>query len=145
MKKTYNKFNDDKEILINGVLLEEYPIERTALHYDNRILVMLAYALVCQAVQDWKDLNRGTKEAFIESYGERVYRGEMQQFFKGSLFANIINVIAPNIDYEDAFKHMDGYELRPRQLGYLRGVKGESKPETRGGNHKKRHGNVRVE
>ena len=129
----------DKEIEYNGVPIETIPMSESAIHWDDRVVLSLAYALVCQAVQDWKSLNRGTKEAFIDSYGERVYRGEVQQFYKGSLFANIINVICPNVEYDYAFEHMDWYEVKLKQLGYGRG-RSNKENDRRGGRRIKKNG-----
>lgn len=93
-----------------------------AIHYDDRVVLSLAFAVMMQAVKDWKRLNRESKEAVVWFGNDSVYRGEMELFYCSSFFANLIEILAPSMDVDEAFKHMDEYKLGKQQLGYGRGA-----------------------
>ena len=128
MKRSELRGFHDAEILINGTPIEQIPIEQTALHYDDAIVKRMCYAIMGQAVRDWKELNRKGQNYIIKFNGEQLHRVDILRFFNSSFFGEILMVIAPNVDQETALRNMDRYEMKPNMIGFGRG---KTDPEKR--------------
>lgn len=119
--------NWEKEILYNGIPIEEVPMRMAAIHFDDEIVKDLCGAVMCQAIRDWHEM----KEKGLIMMGDRndeiVYRGELVRYFNGSFCGNILSLIfAPHVDIGTAVRNMDRYPVKKRQLGWGRGDAGDS-------------------
>lgn len=121
-RDTSNRFQD-KEFYYRGVLIEEIPSKETLMHYDDAIIKRLVYAVMCQALKDWEGLNRGGIKRNTAQKGEStIFRAEVVKFFNSTFCRDILNIIVPDVDTEDAIKSMSKYPIKIQQLGWERGT-----------------------
>lgn len=116
----------DKEINVNGIPLEKIPMKEAAIHFDDKVVKKLAYAVVFQAVQDWEKLNRGGVKRYVATAETYVlYRAEMKKFFNSTFFGDLLVVVAPNIPQELAIENLLKYPLKKQTLGRGRGKRSD--------------------
>lgn len=121
------KSENGREILFNGVPIEEVPFNEAAIHYDDSVVKDLCGAIICQAVRDWHEIKR-QGSIYIEAHGkEIVYRAEVMNFFNSTYCCDMLALIfAPNVETGKAVKSMSEYPLGRRQLGWGRGEMGDT-------------------
>lgn len=111
-KVRVRSFDDEKQILINGSPIEKIPMKNCAIHYDDRIVQILAMQIAIKAAQDWKRLNRkGREEKVHLSGGMHLYRAEVAEFFNSSFFGEIIEVILPGVSQEEAVESLTNLDF----------------------------------
>jgi len=121
------RFND-KEILVDGIPIEEVPIRKMAVHWDDDVLKTVCHAIIFQAIIDWKELEKvdKTKKRFRKkTYNDK--RNELKDFFRGSYCGEMLRyLVSPYIDQEEAIKHMDKYYIEKSSFSLGRGRRGET-------------------